>query len=753
YTRETNSEKWAITQNNLGIAYRNRIRGERAENLERAIQAYQEALTVYTREAFPQDWAMTQNNLGNVYGDRIRGERAENLERAIQAFEAATTVYTRETNSEKWAITQNNLGNAYSDRIRGERAENLERAIRAFEAALTVRTREAFPENWAMTQNNLGATYSDRIRGERAENLERAIQAYQATLTIYTSEASPRDHIKTSGALGRTLVRKGEWVRARQVFDGAVATAQGLLGDGLDQAEVAGLIAETGSLFTDAASADAHDGALWPALVTLEDGRGRLLRAALRLESLALSPADRDRMNEFRAVIAALERQLAQPDSIDRGQVLGALAEQRRQLRQLVDRGSPPEREEPIQSLAGRMLPEHGAIVAPILTGSGAELLVVAGTAAHPEISRHPLSGLTNDGWREQLYGPADDPELGNWLGAYAAAFHTADPNGRQRWDKQMPETANALWRLIGRELAAALKARGIAEGARVLWLAQGMLDVIPIDLAQDPDSKRTLLDAYEFVTLPSLRGGMTNGKAAPAATPTLAALINPAADPKLIFTPIEGALVSGWFKPEARASLGPGTKSVPTVLEMLAGRSYWHLSSHGAFAWGDPLQSSILLAGGEELRVEHLLERFGRSGAPRLVVLSACEVGLADIDRRRGEEFVGFPMAFLAMGAHAVIAPHWPVSDLATMFLLARFYELHLGRGEQPATALRHARLWLRDATKKDLVAFAFEAESKGIISDQQFAAIRDGGLRGQHDDRPFAHPTYWAGFTITGL
>ena len=44
-----------MTQNNLGNAYCDRIRGERAENLEQAIAAYQQALEVYTRQAFPAD--------------------------------------------------------------------------------------------------------------------------------------------------------------------------------------------------------------------------------------------------------------------------------------------------------------------------------------------------------------------------------------------------------------------------------------------------------------------------------------------------------------------------------------------------------------------------------------------------------------------------------------------------------------------------------------------------------------------------
>ncbi len=95
-------------------------------------------MTVRTRDAFPQDWAMTENNLGTVYHDRIQGSRAENLEAAIKAYEAALTVRTREAFPQDWAMTQNNLGNAYHDRIQGSRAENLEAAIKAYEAALTV---------------------------------------------------------------------------------------------------------------------------------------------------------------------------------------------------------------------------------------------------------------------------------------------------------------------------------------------------------------------------------------------------------------------------------------------------------------------------------------------------------------------------------------------------------------------------------------------------------------------------------------
>ena len=65
------------------------------ENRRRAIGCYEAALRVYTEAAFPQDWAMTQNNLGIAYqnlpdGDRDRkrggsGKRPRFLRRRFSA--------------------------------------------------------------------------------------------------------------------------------------------------------------------------------------------------------------------------------------------------------------------------------------------------------------------------------------------------------------------------------------------------------------------------------------------------------------------------------------------------------------------------------------------------------------------------------------------------------------------------------------------------------------------------------------------
>ena len=202
WTQEDFPIDWAMTQNNLGEAYRNRIRDNIAENLEQAIAAYQLALSVRTKKDFPQDWAETQNNLGNAYSDRIRGDRADNFEKAIVAYQRALSVYTKEDFPYEWATTQNNLGTAYSDGIHDNRALNLELAIEAYQLALSVRTKSDFPYEWAQTQNNLGEAYRNRIRDNRAENLELAIEAYQLALSVYTKKDFPIDWASTQTNLG-----------------------------------------------------------------------------------------------------------------------------------------------------------------------------------------------------------------------------------------------------------------------------------------------------------------------------------------------------------------------------------------------------------------------------------------------------------------------------------------------------------------------------------------------------------------------
>ena len=227
-SKEAFPTDWAATQNNLGAAYLYRIKGDKAENLELSIAAYQNALLVRTKDALPQDWAMTQNNLGAAYVYRIKGDRAENLELAIAALENALSVRTKDAFSQSWAATHISLGLAYVYRIKGDTAENLERAIAALENALSVLTKDAFPNDWAGTQNNLGAAYRNRIKGGRAENIELAIAAYENALSVYTKDAFPNDWAMTQNNLGGAYIYRIKGDRAENL-EMAIAAVENAL--------------------------------------------------------------------------------------------------------------------------------------------------------------------------------------------------------------------------------------------------------------------------------------------------------------------------------------------------------------------------------------------------------------------------------------------------------------------------------------------------------------------------------------------
>ena len=67
WTPETAPLDYALTQNNLGVGYRDLPSENQVVNLERAIACFRETLRFYTPEVKPLSYAMTQYNLGGTY--------------------------------------------------------------------------------------------------------------------------------------------------------------------------------------------------------------------------------------------------------------------------------------------------------------------------------------------------------------------------------------------------------------------------------------------------------------------------------------------------------------------------------------------------------------------------------------------------------------------------------------------------------------------------------------------------------------
>jgi hypothetical protein len=73
------------------------------------IDCFYHALEIYTRPKFPEHWAMLQHNLGLAYFDRIKGERWENLQKSIECYHNSLEVFTQDKFPKKWQINQEDL--------------------------------------------------------------------------------------------------------------------------------------------------------------------------------------------------------------------------------------------------------------------------------------------------------------------------------------------------------------------------------------------------------------------------------------------------------------------------------------------------------------------------------------------------------------------------------------------------------------------------------------------------------------------
>jgi CHAT domain-containing protein len=132
-----------------------------------------------------------------------------------------------------------------------------------------------------------------------------------------------------------------------------------------------------------------------------------------------------------------------------------------------------------------------------------------------------------------------------------------------------------------------------------------------------------------------------------------------------------------------------------------------------------------------------------------RLVVLSACETGMIDI-QSISDEYIGLPSGFLFAGSQNVVSSLWTVNDLSTAFLMIKFYQILLDSNQQVsmAIALKTAQNWLRTLNREK-----FTSESNKIISKldnkkprmaESYKKIAGQLLLQNTEEYPFQNPYY---------
>lgn len=262
------------------------------------------------------------------------------------------------------------------------------------------------------------------------------------------------------------------------------------------------------------------------------------------------------------------------------------------------------------------------------------------------------------------------------------------------------PQSSSASWRVplrrLYQHLIAPVEATGILAGIRQLTIVpHGELHYLPFAaLIREGDGREEfLVERFDVGYAPSASVFTRLGaRASPASRRVLALAPRPS---QLPGARDEVEAIRRTYGEEATVLIGPDASE--QAFRSAAGTyGIVHLATYGVLNQHNPLFSFVELnaSGDDDGRLE-VHEVFGLSLNARLLVLSACQTGLASgavSDVPAGDDWVGLVRAFLSAGAANVIATLWAVEDRATAGLMERLH-VRLRAGDSEATALSEAQ------------------------------------------------------------
>jgi CHAT domain-containing protein len=720
YTLDAFLVDWARTKNNLGTAYSCRIRGDEAENLERAITAYTDALKVRIFDAFPQDWAATQNNLAVAYYERIKGNKADNLERAIAAYIETLKVYTFDAFPQDWAATHNNLANAYSNRIRGDKAENLEQAIAGYTEALKVRTFDAFPQDWAATHNNLAAAYSNRIRGDKAENLEQAIASYDNALRFYTKEADPLKCLQTARTLANLHYNEKQWQPATEAYHIAIEAVENARLEALNPQSRQETLSNDIGVFHRIVQAHLNLNQPEKALEYIERSKGRNLVELMTQKNLhpqGVSQQIIAQLNELKQRVVneqirlqhqSINQNLMRSDNLTPYvQDQSYLKDYQQDLDNFIAREI--KLIDPLFSLTQKVEPIP---FQDILSLTDAETCLLQWYITGEKILAFVVSadGEINYWESSKINLKALDYVINNYLSLY----NDYRQNKNNHWKEQLENFLKIFADILHINHILAL----IPDTCqRLIIIPHWVLHILPLHAlpvtvgAQGlrpnlPPNPQELHDLFPngVQYAPSCQLLKIAQNFHHSEFNQLFAIQNPTKD--LLFTDLEVNIISTFFAKSQIIAKDNATKNATIPHLKSSDNHCHHFSCHGGFVLDNPLESALLLANKELLTLGEIFEL--RLNKCRLVTLSACETGLIDLNSI-SDEYIGLPSGFLFAGSPSVVSSLWTVNDLSTSFLMIKLYEIlfNANMNISVAVALKEAQDWLQNLTIEELDEF----------------------------------------------
>ncbi|WNZ44018.1 CHAT domain-containing protein [Leptolyngbya boryana CZ1] len=754
FTKECFPRDWAMAQNSLGTGFSQRIQGKRSDNLEKAIIAYQLALEIYTQEHFPQNWAMTQHNLANALVEWVNGDDQENIKRAIDAYQQSLKIRTQEQFPQQWVNTQTSLAKALCRFFQGDRAENIEAAITCCQNALQVATFEAFPLDWAGCQNNLANAYRDRIRGNSATNICQAIQAYRNALLVYFPRTFPNECRGTACTLGNLYFDQQNFSEAADVYQVALEAAEILYQSCLLLSSKVSELTDTDDLPRRAAYTYAKICDLETAVLKLERNRARSLSETLE--------RDRANLTQLQQVVPHLYEQYQditnQLRNLESQQRDRSISSDRHSLTPETFRNTATQLRSELETTIAQIRQVEGyadfldqpnfediraalqtkrPLIYLVVTSAGSLALIIT----PDEIANLWLDDLTEASLQELLQ---------TWFNAYNQC-----QRDRQSWLNVIDSVSHQLWQPLMEPLVSYLKSHNFDQAVLV---PTGYLSLLPLHAAWTEDSstptgRHYALDDIHFTYAPNARSlTAAQAIATRAQANSILVIDNPTQD--LLNSEREVQAAIAHF-PQHQV-LRHGEAEIASVREALQHCNILHLSCHGTANLQEPLTSGLLMSDGL-LTLKDILDlnlTESATGGIRLAILSACETGLSGIEN--ADEAISLPTGLLQAGVAGVIASLWAVSDLSTMLLITKFYDLWREQNLLPDQALRQAQIWLRDTTNEEKIA-EFKAFIPAITNTRMSPAtaqqLYDELAWEAKNERSFAHPFHWAAFNYTGI
>jgi CHAT domain-containing protein len=369
-----------------------------------------------------------------------------------------------------------------------------------------------------------------------------------------------------------------------------------------------------------------------------------------------------------------------------------------------------------------RQLPQTSVILYPLVLENRLELVLVSADA--PPV-RYPID--------------VDALTLNRTVVAFGQALKDPDSDPRA--------TAQQLYDWVIAPLEADLATLSVEN---IIFAPDGVLRYVPLAALHDGD--QWLVERFSFNQITA--ASETDFAAAPRDDRSLLAAacsactfsVNVGDD---IFN--FGDLPATRQEVELLAEQVPGTEVLidrdftPDQFQGLLSRySLIHLATHGLFVSGSPDESFLLFGDGQSVNLRQINRQWRQLDAD-LVVLSACETALGSAELGNGVEVLGLGFQLQRVGAKAVVASLWRVSDRGTQALMAEFYAA-LINADTPMTK-----------------AQALQAAQVALIQNQSVTTggpLRAGARPVAEDGRAlgtpalpgYSHPYYWAAFILIG-